>query len=202
MKNFSIVIALIVLVSANVVCQEKEKVSEKTNKESSTNACLENSDSLYSRKDMLEKLSKILNETSTYYYNARYKIKKTLNLAEVQKNERPFGFSIFDLTDTSNTGKPLGECIEFKNNHIYHFALIDTPYSFSHIAVLEDGNLKVFRAINCKDKGDTLDEVTNYLNETLKEDKNKDEILIRVRNYRKYGIYTTVDTPNLECKSS
>lgn len=189
-----------ILVSANVMCQERnKKVGGEMNKKSSANACLANSDSLYNRKDVLVKFSEILNETSTHYHNAKYRTKKKLNLAEVQKNERPFGFSVFDLTDTSNTGKPLGECIEFKDNHIYHFVLIDIPYSFSHIAILENGNLKIFKAINCKD-GDNIENVINYLNQKLENKENNSEILDRVRYYRRYGIYSTVDDDVLRCQ--
>ena len=77
---------------------------------------------------------------------------------------------------------------------------MEKRYSFSHIGILEDGSLKVFKSINCKGRADSLEDVLAYLIEKLKDDKNKQEIISRVKNYRKYGLYTTVDTPTLECK--
>ncbi|MCZ2391521.1 MAG: hypothetical protein LC113_10645 [Acidobacteria bacterium] len=199
MKSFSIVIAITVLASANIMCQEKGKVSEKMNKRNSTNACLENSDSLYNRKETLEKLGFVLDETMISYYNAKYRIKKRpAKNPKFVVDERPNGFFVFDLTDISNTGKPLGKCIEFKDNHIYHFAFIDIPYSFSHIAVLEDGNVKIFKAINCRD-GDSIEDVINYLSQRPEGVENKSGLLNRVRDYRKYGIYSTVDDDDLRC---
>jgi hypothetical protein len=160
--------------------------------------CSENSDSLYNRQQVLEQLSRILNSTATLFHNNKYLDKKEMDLAAV-KNERPAGFSVHDLTDPSNTGTPLGECIEFKNTHVYHFALIFTPYSFSHVVILEDGQLKVFKAINCK-KGDRLEDLISYLNQKLRDCKDKDEIINRARNYRRYGIYAATDDSSLRCE--
>ena len=115
------------------------------------------------------------------------------------KDERPLKFTIFDLTEISNKGTSLSDCVKLKNNHVYHFAPIQKRYSFSHIVILEDGVAKVFRSINCKNKGDSLEDVISYLSQKLKDNSDKQKILDRVKNYRKYGIYTTVDTPYLEC---
>lgn len=162
--------------------------------------CEPNQDNRYNRVEMLEKLGTILDETMISYYNAKYRIKKkSAKNPKFVIDERPNGFFVFDLTDTSNTGKPLGECIEFKDNHIYHFSLIHLPYSFSHIAVLEGGTLRAFKAINCKD-GDSMEDVIRYINQKLKDDKDKDQILDRVRDFRKYGIYNTIDDDSLRCQ--
>lgn len=159
-----------------------------------TGKCSENSDSLYNRQKILEQLAEILNISV-------FGTEKGDFVFEV-KNERPSRFTVYDLTQPPNRGTSLSKCINFLNNHIYHFSPIQKRYSFSHIVVLEDGNLKVFRSINCQGKGDSLKDVISYLKEKLEEDKSKDEILNRVKNYRKYGTYTTVDTPNLECEKS
>lgn len=162
--------------------------------------CEQNQDNLYNRVEMLEKLGTILDETMISYYNAKYRIKKkSAKNPKFVIDERPVGFFVFDLTETSNMGKPLGDCIEFKNNHVYHFALMDIPYSFSHIVVLQNGNLKIFKAVNCKD-GDSLEDVISYLNQMMENTGNKYEILNRVRNYREYGIYSTVDDDSLRCQ--
>jgi hypothetical protein len=181
------------------ICQMKNDKSDKDSSIRNVDGkCPANSDSFYDKQKVLEQLAVILNNTATYFYNAKYLVKEKIRIADV-RNERPIGFFVYDLTDESNIETPLDRCIEFKNNHIYHFSLIFTPYSFSHIVVLEDGKLKIFKAINCK-KGDSLGGVINYLNDKLKDYKDKDEIIGRVKNYREYGIYAATDDSALRCQ--
>lgn len=80
------------------------------------------------------------------------------------KNDRPFGFFIFDLVDTLNKVVSLNDCIEFKDNHIYHFAPLDNPFSFSHILILNGKEKKVFKFINCENKGEDVSAVLRYVN--------------------------------------
>ncbi|MCD9189176.1 MAG: hypothetical protein LUM44_22360 [Pyrinomonadaceae bacterium] len=196
MKFLFGIIIIINAISICGVCQEKGSNVSK-NKVVSQNIdsekCSENPDALYNRQQILEQLAEILNVSvfADKKYNYEFSV----------EDEKPKRFFIYDLTETSNKGTSL-DCVKLKNNHIYHFAPIKKRYSFSHIVVLENGNLKVFKSINCKGKGDILEDVINYASAKLKDDKNKDEILNRVRNYRKYGIYYSVDAPNLQCKSS
>jgi hypothetical protein len=183
---FAVAIFVVVLTPIAGFCQK--------GKPSPIKECLPNSESLYDRRQILNQLAEILNksvpEDRTILGRKGY---------HVNDEGRGVGFFIYDLTNPSNKETTLRDCIEFKNNHIYHFAPISKRHSFSHIVVLEDGNLKVFKSINCKDKGDSLEDVINYVSLKLKDDENKDEILNRIKDYRKYGIYTTVDTPNLQC---
>ena len=157
-----------------------------------TKRCAENPDALYTRQRILEQLAETLNSSvfGTRKEDFRF----------VVENERPREFTVYDLTEPPNKGLPLGKCISFLNNHVYHFSPMEKRYSFSHIGILEDGNLKVFKSINCKGRADSLEGVLAYLDEKLKDDKNKQGIISRVTNYRKYGLYTTVDTPTLQCK--
>lgn len=163
------------------------------------NRCSNNSDSLYNRQKVLKQLARILNSTATFFYNAKYLNKLEIHEASV-KNERPIGFTVYDLIEPSNFGAPLeSQCIEFKNTHVYHFTLISTPYSFSHIVILEGGQLKVFKAINCKE-GDRLEDLINYLNQKLKDRRDKDAVIDRVSNYRKFGNYFAIDDFALRCE--
>lgn len=155
----------------------------------------ENSDKLYDRWKVLNQLSDVLRNSVSE------KVKEQLSWRFLTEESRASGFFVYDLTEPSNKQTSLLERVEFKNNHIYHFAFIDAPFSFSNIAVLEDGKLKIFKAINCKGKGDSLEDVISYLTEKLKKDKNKDKIIKRVKNYRSYGIYTSfngLSTPQCE----
>jgi hypothetical protein len=160
--------------------------------------CSKNSDSLYDRQHVLKQLARILDSTATSFYNAKY-LNKKKKMGVAVKNERPVDFTVYDLTEPSNFEDPLDGCIEFKDTHIYHFALMFLPYSFSHVVILEDGQLKVFKAINCK-KGDRLEDLINYLNQKLQGRENKNEIIDRVSNYRKYGRYGAVDSTSVECE--
>lgn len=155
----------------------------------------ENSDKLYHRGEVLVEFSQILKSSVSE------KIKEQLSWRFFVEESRASGFFVWDLTEPSNKQTSLLERVEFKNNHVYHFAFIDTPFSFSNIAVLEDGKLKIFKTINCEGKGNSLEDVVGYLNKKSKNDKNKDEIIKRVKNYREYGVYASFDgisTPQCE----
>lgn len=145
----------------------------------------ENSDKLYTRGKILGQLSDVLRGSVSE------KVREQLSWRFLVEESRASGFFVYDLTEPTNKQTTLLERVEFKNNHIYHFAFIDLPFSFSHLAVLEDGKLKIFKAVNCKGKGDSLEDVVAYLNRKLKDHKNKDEIIKRVKNYRGYGTYAT-----------
>lgn len=149
------------------------------------NECSANSDNLYDRKKTIKQFGKVLNKSIPENVWGKY--------GATENGNSPTGFFIYDLTDISNKDITSTGCIEFKENHVYHFAPFDNAFSLSHIAILENGKLKIFKSINCKDRGDRLDGVIAYLNQKLANDKHKDEILERVKNYKKYGKYFKMD---------
>jgi len=157
-----------------------------------------NSDKLYSRREVLERFEDLLCKPKAESLKRNY-------ACRFIENDRAVGFFIYDLTEPSNKQTSLLERIEFKNNHVYHFADIDLPFSFSNIAILEDGKVRIFKAINCEGKGDSVEDVIRYLNEKLKYVKNRDEIIERVKNYRDFGVYTSlngVSAPQCESLSA
>jgi len=109
------------------------------------------------------------------------------------------GAFIIDLSDTTNRETNLNECVKFLEGHVYHFAPIRENNSYSNIAILADGNVKVFKAINCPETGDKLNEVIEYVQKSgVKYD---DPLLDRIKNYRKYGVYLKVDElSEFQCK--
>ena len=145
-----------------------------------------NKDKLYSRFRILREFGDLIESQTLKNLKRNY-------LPYSFEESRVAGFFIYDLTEPSNRQTSMLERVEFKNNHIYHFADIDLPFSFSNIAVLEDGKIKIFKTINCEGKGDSLEDVVAYLNEKLKDDRNKDEIIKRLNNYREYGVYAAYD---------
>ena len=154
----------------------------------------ENSDKLYDRRDTLKQLSDILRSSAPELIRKYYP-------PFFVEGAKANGFFIYDLTEPSNRQTSLLERVNFKNNHAYHFAYIDLPFSFSNIAILEDGKMKIFKAINCEGKGDTLQDVVDYLSQKFKADKNKEETIDRVKTYRKYGVYASfngLSTPQCE----
>lgn len=142
-----------------------------------------NSDQLYLRRSVLHEFFKSLIYGSVPGGEPRHPI--------FVEADRGIGFFIYDLTDPANKQTSMLERVEFKNNHVYHFASIDVPFSFSNIAFLEDGRSKIFKAVNCEGKGDSLEDVIRYLNEKLKQNPKRDEIINRVKNYRDYGVYVS-----------
>jgi hypothetical protein len=146
--------------------------------------CSANNDKRYDRKKIIKDLGRILNKSIPENLWEKYGV--------TEDGNRPSGFIIHDLTDTTNKGYP-STCVEFREGHVYHFVPWDYAFSLSHLVILENGKLKIFRSINCKDRGDTIEDVLAYLNQKLTNDTNKDDILERVRNYRKYGKYFKFD---------
>ncbi len=147
------------------------------------------SDDRYNGMKILRKFNEILDHQSP----------KLFSYSVIRK--QAIGFFVYDLTDPSNKQTSLLERVNFINDHIYHFAYIDGPYSFSNIAVLHDGEIKIFRAINCKKKGDDLKDVIKYVNDELKDDKIGTAAIERLHNYRDYGVYASlngISTPKCE----
>jgi hypothetical protein len=145
-----------------------------------------NSDKLYSRRAILKRFLEVLVDSLPKTDERNYP-------SYFIEADRAVGFFVYDLTEPSNKQTSLLERVDFKNGHIYHFADIDLPFSFSNIAVLEDGHIRIFRNINCEAQGDRIEEMISYLNEKLKHDKNKNEIIQRVINYRRFGVYASLN---------
>lgn len=170
---------LVLIASSTAICQGSGAAVKAR--------CSENKDKLYVRPEVLEQFADILTASLPESERAKgYKFQVI--------NERAWNFGIYDLTDLGNvdaTGQR--GCIEFINHHVYHVVPVLYDFSFSHIIILEDGNLKVFRSINCRDRGDKVEDVIKYLSLKLAHAKNKNKIIRRVRNYRRYGDYVRMD---------
>lgn len=154
-------------------------------------ACEPNRDVLYNRQQILTHLAEILNKSAPTY-------RKYESRGFEVVNDKPRHFFIYDLTDLSNTGTPLGPCVQLLNKHVYHLAPIYLPFSFSHILLLDDGQLKVFRSVNCNG-GDRMEDVLSYLKANLPDNDKKSETLARVQAYRDYGVYATTDDLRIRC---
>ncbi len=132
-------------------------------------------------------------ETSLYR-SAPEAYRRTLGISVVnqtQADPRALNFFIYDLTDPSNRQTTSREQVDFIEGHIYHFSYLDAPYSYSHIGVLEKGELKVFSRINCgKDK---LDEVIGYVKNKSDGSRESKDVLKRLKSYRKYGVYLSYE---------
>lgn len=143
--------------------------------------CSDNPDKLYDRRNILEQLAWMLNDTIPEQGELYSKFRV--------REERAVLFFIHDLTDVSNKQMSSKECVNFINNHVYQVSPASYRYSFNYIMILEDGKLKIFAAINCPYQGSKLEEVIKYLDKKLANEKDKDEIIERVKNYRDYGKY-------------
>lgn len=107
-----------------------------------------------------------------------------------------------DLTNTAviNTFSDRNR-FRFENNHIYHFYIVDAQLAFSHILYIDkDGLFTFFETINCKNRGNTLPEVTEFLLNELAANPQKDEIVERVRNYRRYYVSAAIDDIKVSLK--
>src|SRR5215213_4735546 len=126
--------------------------------------CNPNPDSLYGRSRVLEELADILNRSIPEY-------SKGVTRGFYSDNERGIGFFVIDLMNPSNRDLMMQDCVEFINGHVYHVAPSDAHYSLSHIVILEEGKLKVFRSVNCPSRGDRLEDAIKYVSAKLLHDK-------------------------------
>ncbi len=114
------------------------------------------------------------------------------------ENGVPHNFFVFDLIDTTNNSYPAKKPIVIKNEGVYHFAPVRYRFSFSHIAVIHNGELKVFSSLNCSKKGDNISEVIKYVKANI--DYNE-ELIRRILNYRSFGMYFQTDPQSfVDCK--
>lgn len=179
---------LLITLLALVVSSSAVSSSGESHHGSGFKKCSRNSDPRYDRKAMLEKFDSTLKSSIPAYANFPLR-----------------GFFIYDLSDPKNKYIPseyvkADECVDFINHHVYHFAPIDLIFAESHIAVLEDGEMKVFKAINCKDNPETVSDVVKYVNERLKKTSSREKLLTRLSDYRKYGFYFNIDSPRTPCE--
>lgn len=171
--------------------QQRSKATTGTPK--AVRRCNPNPDSLYDRSRVLDELAEILNKSIPEYSNA-------VGRGFYSDNERGIGFFVVDLTNPSNRDLKLQDCVNFISGHVYHVAPPDLHYSLSHIVILEDGKLKVFRSVNCPSRGDRLEDAINYISAKLSHARQRDEIIDRLRQYRKYGEYGSLHHAASICK--
>jgi len=115
----------------------------------------------------------------------------------VSRDCRLVDIFIYDLTDTTNFEVGYEGCIDFKEGHIYHFASIINQLSYSNIAILYHGQVKLFTAINCPGKGDRLQDVMDFINSSMPQVKDNTDLVSRVSNYRKFGFYRSEDPADI-----
>ncbi|MBL4643388.1 MAG: hypothetical protein JKY44_07340 [Flavobacteriaceae bacterium] len=130
-------------------------------------------------------VAKFFNDNIPNYYY-KVSIEEGFNLNN--KKNLIIGLNIFDL----NTGKRNSD--SFKNGHVYHISPSNYENSLSYIFCVFDNELKIFKTINCSNKGDTLSDVIQYAEKKLKNQLGKSEIIERINNYRNYGSYFVIDT--------
>lgn len=155
--------------------------------------CPANPDARYSRQVTLEKLAAVLDRSIPEY-------KDFYPTGFYVNNKGAATFDIFDLVDPANSESVRGgtRCVRFIDRHIYHMYPAVYGFSFSHIVVLEDGDLKVFKSVNCEGRGDTIEAVLNYLRQKGGYDE---QTLGRVSRYREFGVYTRTDNyTHVKCK--
>ncbi len=187
MKNIIYYCILAFTIASSVNAQHVDENLNSTSIEGRRNSCQINSDDLYNRQQVFKQLADILNNSIPEY-------KQRLGFEFSVENEVPVGFGIYDLTDTSNKFQDEKDCINFIDGHIYNVSPFFHPFSFNHIIILEVGVLKTFESINCLDRGSKIEEVVDYINLKIPDNNSdKETILKRVKNYRKFGEYARTD---------
>ena len=151
------------------------------NKASTIDCCDSN------RRVILMKFANVLNSLIL-----DYKAKDDEGLYD-KNNCRLIGTFIWDITDTLVKETATVGCIEFKEGHVYHFSPIRKRDSYSNIAIIKNGEVKIFKALNCPGKGDKIEDVVAYIKDHFPNTNDTQLIIARVMNYRNYGTYTKTD---------
>lgn len=194
-------IAIVSTIATTAVRTPMARHRTDSDQENAFEKCRPNPDPRYRRQQILEQMAGILKQSlpkDKIYFSS---------MLHADPEGKKLRFFVYDLTEPDNIhpeAKKRGpnrdlSCIRFLDHHVYHFAPFFIPYSFSHLAFLENGELKVFKVLNCQGKGDSLDDVVAYLEQKLKDDKQRDQVISRVKDYRKYGYYFTVDETYVRC---
>lgn len=194
MRYKLLIFVVSIVLSGAYVSAAAQSQSDRSNAaENVKNRCRPNKDPLYDRAHVLNELADILNHSIPEYPKVKGK-------GFYSNSENGIGFFVVDLMNPLNKDLTLSDCVEFINGHVYHVAPQQAAYSLSHIVILEEGKLKVFRSINCPERGDRLEDVINYVSAKLAGDKNREQVIDRVRNYRKYGFYGELHHASFICK--
>ncbi len=172
----------VLMFSSNYTTSAQQRSEPAKKVESAKLRCNPNPDPLYVRSRVLGELAKVLNKSIPEY-------SKGFPKGFYSDSENAIGFFVVDLTNPANKQLTFQDCVDFINGHVYHVAPEDSYYSLSHIVILEEGKLKVFRSVNCPPRGDRLEDAISYVSAKLAHDKQRDQIIDRVRNYKKYGFY-------------
>jgi hypothetical protein len=142
-------------------------------------------DKLYQPKKILKKFAKKLNYLSKYYkddYPSNYTV----------TSETFYNFYIVDLVDTTNnTAKK--DKFYFQERHIYLFSSLNYNFLYCNICFIQNGELYYFLSLNCKNSVDKIENVIEFANTFLAGSRNKDVIIDRIRNYKKYIFYYKID---------
>lgn len=176
---------LIVCIALSGACSSvgAQQRSESLNKGANAiRKCRANPDPQYDRARVLQELADILNQSIPEY-------PKAFKRGFYAEAEKGFGFFVVDLTNPANKQMKWTDCVDFVDGHVYHVAPFDGYYSLSHIVIPEEGHLRVFKTVNCPDRGDRIEDAISYVSAKLSNDKKRQQILNRLRNYGKYGFY-------------
>lgn len=163
------------------------KKSNTQSKDNLVSTCCQSTDGeKYNREEVLQEMAQILNELVPGWGIDKqgFYINKQCQLV---------GAFIWDITDTLNREATLNECVGFKEGHIYHFSPLEKSSSYSNIAILDKGRVRIFKAINCPQKGDNIEDVIRYVKDSLPASAVDESLIIRIRDYRRYGAYLGVD---------
>lgn len=100
------------------------------------------------------------------------------------------GFNIHDMLDTTNyiqyhTGK-----FKVIPNHLYHIYAWEYSLSTSNLLYIdEEGKVTFFEAVNCSNRGNSLEEVEKFIKKTVIDEDKKNELLKVLPSYRRFGEY-------------
>src|SRR5690606_5540464 len=101
---------------------------------------------------------------------------------------RPIRFFVYDLMDTLNNSFDVKN-VRLIKGHVYHFAGYDYGYDISNFLYLKDDQMIIFKMLGTKWNKSSSEDLRKYFENELENTDQKEAILDRIMNYRKYGKY-------------
>ncbi len=101
-----------------------------------------------------------------------------------------YGFNIHDMLDTTNYISYNKGNFKMIKNHLYHFYSWEYSLSTNNLLYIDkEGNMTFFEAVNCSNRGNSLEEVREFISQAIVNEDSKRELLKVLPFYRDFGFY-------------
>ncbi|WP_291721948.1 hypothetical protein [Bernardetia sp.] len=136
--------------------------------------------------ESLQKIVSYLKETIPSNEN----LPNTFHFSLDCEKGKVYGFNIHDMLDTTNYIQYRKGRFNIVPNHLYHVYAWEYALSTSNLIYIEEnGKITFFEAVNCTNRGNSLEDVEKFIKSTITDEDKKQELLKVLPSYREFGYY-------------